>query len=183
MKINGARQTFTYDSALWSNKEAFNEDSTAMDDVEAKFASYWELPFTELRLGMKIGAKTRWIVISLTASSLYRLIADGKYRSTSIGRSSWRSLLQQSSLQANCNKEGFNARSYSLRHDWARTAARARIGLIANQQNDCESPDSFIGFGTSYFSKPARNSAGNFAQLNPDNGDMNTKTVSYIMAR
>jgi hypothetical protein len=183
MKINGARQTFTYDSALWSNKETFNEDSTAMDDVEAKFASYWELPFTELRLGMKIGTKTRWTVIRLTASSLYSLIADGKYRSTNIGRSSWRSLLQQSSLQANCNKEGFNARR-SILTDWRKRAARVRIGLIANQENDCESPDSFIGFGTSYILTPqARNSAGNFARVNTDNGDMNTKTVSYIMAR
>ena len=104
MKINGAKQTFTYNSSLWSNRQTFNEDSVAMNDVEAKFASYWALPFTELRLGMKSGTTTRWIVISLKATSLYSLIADGKYRSTSIGKTTWRSLLQQSSLQAHCNR-------------------------------------------------------------------------------
>jgi hypothetical protein len=74
-------------------------------------------------------------------------------------------------------QEGFNAKGSYY--------ARARIGLITNQENDCESPDSFIGFGTSYISAGARNSAGNFARsyTSPDNGYINTKTVSYIMAR
>jgi hypothetical protein len=92
-------------------------------------------------------------------------------------------LLQQSSLQANCNKEGFNVKSYSLRDNWTKVTGRVRIGLIANEQNDCNSPDSYIGFGTSYINKNARNSAGNYAKFGGDNGDMNTKTVSYILAR
>ena len=104
MKIDGAKKTFTFNSALWSNKETYNEDSVAMNDIEAKLASYWALPFTELRLGMKIGTTTRWIVISLKARSLYSLIADGQYRRTSIGRNTWRSLLPRTTLQANCNK-------------------------------------------------------------------------------
>ena len=112
MKIDGAKQTFTYDSALWSNNETFNEDSVAMNDVEAKLVSYWALPFTELRLGMKSGATTRWIVISLKATSLYSLIADGKYRSTNIGKTTWRSLLQQSSLQVHCNKVSKHMQTY-----------------------------------------------------------------------
>ena len=42
--------------------------------------------------------------------SLSSLIAYGKYRATSLGRNAWRKLIgSQSSLQANCNKEGFNA--------------------------------------------------------------------------
>ena len=104
MKIDGAKNTFTYESALWSNNETFNEDSVAMNDVEAKLASYWALPFTELRLGMKTGTTTRWIVISLKATSLYSLIADGQYRRTSIGKRTWRSLLPQTTLQAHCNE-------------------------------------------------------------------------------
>ena len=61
--------------------------------------------------------------------------------------------------------------------------ARARIGIVANNENNCYSPDSFIGFGTSYTHLSASNSAGNFAAYLPDNGDLNTKTIGYIMAR
>ena len=104
MKIDGAKQTFTYDSPLWSNNETLNEDSVAIDDDEAKFASYWALPFSELRLGMKEGTTTRWITISRRAMSLYSLIADGQYRATSIGRHTWRSLLSQSFMQSYCPK-------------------------------------------------------------------------------
>ena len=98
MKIDGAKQTFTYESALCSNKQTFNEDSAA------KFESYWALPFTQLRLGMKVGTTTTWIVITLQATSLYSLTADREYRNRSIGKNTWRSLLPQPTLQAHCNK-------------------------------------------------------------------------------
>ena len=104
MKIDGQLQTFGYDSDLWLNKETFQPNNLDLDDKETKLASYWTLPFTELRLGMKVDGTTRWITFSYTASSLYNLIADGQYRSTSIGESKWRSLVPRSSLQRNCNK-------------------------------------------------------------------------------
>ena len=104
MKINGTKQIFGYDSALWSNKETLNEDSLKINDEEVKFASYWTVPFTEIRIGMKVDGSTKWMNIKQTAISLYSLIADGQYRSTSIGKVVWRSLLLRTSLQANCNK-------------------------------------------------------------------------------
>ena len=104
MKVDGNRQTFKYNSNLWSNKETFQPSNLDLDDKETKLASYWTLPFTELRLGMKIKGKTRWITFSYTASSLYSLIADGQYKPTSIGESKWRSLLPRTSLQRNCKK-------------------------------------------------------------------------------
>ena len=104
MKIDGNSRRFDYDSAFWSNKDTFQSTSLSLDDKEAKLASYWTLPFTELRLGMKVSGVTRWITISYSGSSLYSLIADGQYRRTSVGKSTWRSLLSRSSLQRNCNK-------------------------------------------------------------------------------
>ena len=104
MKIDGNSQRFTYDSAFWSNKQTFQSTSVSLDNREAKLASYWTLPFTELRLGMKVSGITKWITIRYSGSSLYSLIADGQYRSTSVGKGTWRSLLSRSSLQNNCNK-------------------------------------------------------------------------------
>lgn len=60
---------------------------------------------------MKIDEKINFIVIDKQASSLYSLIADGKYRNTSLGRATWKTLIGNgASLQNNCNREGFNSR-------------------------------------------------------------------------
>ena len=104
MKIDGNKENFNYNSELWSNKKTFQSNNLALDDKEAKLASYWTLPFNELRLGMKVAGTIRWITYSYNASSLYSLIADGQYRRTSIGETKWRSLLPRSSLQRNCNR-------------------------------------------------------------------------------
>jgi hypothetical protein len=116
------------------------------------------------------------------ASSLYDLIADGNYRETRLGPSQWRRLIYRSSLQHNCNKEGFNA------HVQNSIFTRVRLGLIANQENDCNTPDSFIGLGASggwhYCNySPSANAAGNIAQCSADNGNKNAKAMGYIFVR
>ena len=98
MKLDGNSSTFDYDSDLWSNKEIFQSNSLDLDDIEAKLASYWTLPFTELRLGMKYkyGGESedgtfdtdsdttiKWTTFKYSASSLHDVIADGKYKNTS----------------------------------------------------------------------------------------------------
>ena len=46
------------------------------------------------------------------------------------------------SLQSSCNREGFNILSDD------NSMGKARIGIIGNNENDCVSSDSRIGFGT-----------------------------------
>ena len=107
-----SQQTFEYSSPLWSNNETFNLDGgkTGFDSQETKLPSYWNTSFSKICLGMKIGQQIKFIVINKQANSLYSLIADGQYRSTSLGRDKWKSLIgSEASLQKNCNKEGFNA--------------------------------------------------------------------------
>ena len=127
---------------------------------------------------MKIGHQTRFIVITKHATSLHSLIADGNYRATSLGRNAWKSLLGSlASLQPNCNKEGFNA---VIPGDSFRP--KARIGIIANEQNDCNTPDSRIGFGTG--GNPYNsNTCGNQANHGGDNGDKDTKAMGYILVQ
>ena len=122
---------------------------------------------------MKIGQRLRFIFINKTAESLYSLIADGKYRATLLGRDTWKKVVgSQASLQRNCNKEGFNVVSDN------RGFYRARIGIIANQQNDCSTCNSIIGFGTvGYFS------CGNKAKHRPDNGEKNIRAMGYILVQ
>ena len=151
-----------------------------MDNRQFKGSTYWKTSFSEICVGMRYGGRLTAFSFSYPASSLYSLIADGKYRQTHLGRSKWKSLIYGSSLQRNCNREGFNAyvgSSYS----------RVRVGVIGNQENDCNSPDSFIGLGGHgipwcAYSRPA-NAAGNRAQCDPDNGNKNARAMAYILVR
>ena len=65
-----------------------------------------------------------------------------------------------------------------------------RIGIVANEQNDCSSNDSWLGLGghgkcpntnTQAFAKP--NSCGNIASCGADNGDKNMFAIGYVFAR
>ena len=126
---------------------------------------------------MKINHQLRFIVINRHANSLFSLIADGKYRATSLGRNTWKSLIgSRASLQPSCSKEGFNAVGDSPRH------SKARIGITANQQNDCGSCDSRIGFGTGGLFDDS-NTCGNQATHAPDNGDKHIKAIGYILVQ
>jgi len=126
---------------------------------------------------MKIGQQLNFIVINKTASSLHSLIADGQYRATSLGRNTWKKLIGlQASLQLNCNKEGFNAVGYDEGH------FKARIGIISNQQNNCNTCDSRIGFGTGGDDDDF-STCGNEATYYPDNGDKHIKAMGYILVQ
>ena len=146
---------------------------SGFDFRETKLRTYWKIPFSKICLGMKIGKQLNFISINKRANSLYSLIADGKYRATLLGRDTWKKVIgSQASLQRNCNKEGFSAVSDN------RGFFRARIGIIANQQNDCSTCNSRIGFGTG-----GNNSCGNEAKFNPDNGDKHIRAMGYILVQ
>ena len=126
---------------------------------------------------MKIGQDTRFIFLNKKASSLYALIQDDKYRPTSVSRDAWKFLVgPEASLQSNCNRQGFNVIADNSIN------SKARIGFIANQENDCYSPDSRIGFGTGGHNDDS-NTCGNEATHSPDNGDKHIKAMGYIFVQ
>lgn len=120
---------------------------------------------------MKIDQQINFILINKDAESLYSLIADGQYRTTSMGRNTWKSLIgSQASLQPNCNSEGFNSVSGSA------TMGKARIGIISNNENNCITCDSRIGFGTAGQHDDS-NTCGN------DGGGYHIKAMGYILVQ
>ena len=168
-----------YDSKFWSNKDSFNLSGgkTGLDHHETKLPTYWNTRFSKICLGMRIGHQINFIVINKHANALYSLIADGKYRATSLGRNTWKSLVgSQASMQSNCNKEGFNAVSGNYPN------SRARIGILGNQENDCHTCDSRVGFGTGGKHDDS-NTCGNEAQVSPDNGNKHIKAMGYILVQ
>ena len=134
--------TFLYNSSFWTNKETWNVD-VGLDGLaqnETKLASYHNTPFTKLCLGMTRNSVTNWILINYSGSSLYSLIADDKYNNTNIGRAEWVSLINGASLQHHCSMEGFNVKI--LEHN-----VKLRLGIAGNNEENCDSCDSVIGFG------------------------------------
>ena len=126
---------------------------------------------------MKIGHQIKFIVINKHANSLYSLIADGRYRATSLGRNTWKTLIgSRASLQHNCNKEGFNAAG------GAQGSSKARIGFLGNNGNDCFTPDSRIGFGTGGYHDDS-NTCGNEASDSSDKGAKHIKAMGYILVQ
>jgi len=172
--------TFHYDSNIWTNNDTFNirGGETIFDAQETKLATYWDTPFTKICLGMKIHGEDNinFLVINQVADSLYSLIADGEHRATSLGRATWKTLIgSQASLQINCNMEGFNARSL---RDFN---SRARIGVVTNNQDDCRTCDSRIGFGSGGYPEDS-NTCGQAAQKG-DNGSKFVKAMCYLFVR
>ena len=130
---------------------------------------------------MKINHQLRFIAINRQANSLYLLIADGKYRATSLGRNTWKTLIGSlASLQHYCNKEGFNACSSGFNP----CSSRARIGFLGNNGRDCITPDSRIGFGTGGYHDDD-NTCGNEAMnhISSDNGGKHIKAMGYILVQ
>ncbi|XP_022787435.1 uncharacterized skeletal organic matrix protein 5-like [Stylophora pistillata] len=182
MKIDGTKNTFHYNKTYWSNKIEYNlpGGESGFDSQETKLPTYWNTPFSKVCLGMKIGQHVRFTVINKQADSLYSLIADGQYRATSLGRETWKDLIgSNASLQLNCNKEGFNTGNL---HRHSKYHSEARIGIVANQEDNCKSCDSWIGFGTGGYHEDAV-TCGNVAEIEGDNGARRTPAMGYILVQ
>ena len=96
---------------------------------------------------MKVNNVQKWIEVDQQASSLFDVISDGTFKPTAAGKNTWKSLINDSSMQKKCNEEGFNLNKTnygSLRKKYM----KIRIGLVANGRDNCDTPNSCIGFGT-----------------------------------
>jgi hypothetical protein len=147
-KLFALQNDFSYSSPYWTNKETYSvEDGLeGLNEKQTKLASYWNTPFNKICLGMKVNVATKWIALNYTTNSLHSVIEDGTFKKTTVGKEAWKSLIDGSSLQENCNEEGFNIQRNYMFFSW-QWYMNIRIGLVANNENDCDTYDSCIGFG------------------------------------
>ena len=105
---------------------------------------------------MKVENVIKWIEVDHEASSLLNEIVNktwkemkgGKNGNPNVTAYKWKTLVNGSCLQKNSNKEGFNFfTSFETAH--GHHYMKVRIGFVANNQNDCKTPNSCIGFGIS----------------------------------
>ncbi len=175
IKIDGDSDLFAYDQPIWTNTDTYNEGAPDFDLTQAKLASFHTVPFTEVRVGL-IDGSLRWVTLPVSATSLYDIIHTGEYYFVDVSRDTWSTLVSSPALQPNCNHRGFNAPG-NLNH------SRVRIGITANQENDCNSCDSYIGIGghgQGCGTTDAGISAGNWMTCE---ASVNKKLFGYVMVR
>ena len=61
--------------------------------------------------------------------------------------------------------------------------SKARIGIVANNLEDCIGTDPRIGFGTGEFTDDSNTRGNNAFSAAPDNGEKNIKAMGYILAQ
>lgn len=139
-----------------------------LDDNEMKSPIFWEMNARKICVGMKKGNETNWLQIQLNVNSLRSLFASGRYFETKLGKTSWKNLLKGSSLLEVCTPEGVN-----LVTGKPGSVLKIRIGMIGSSKFPCNSPNSFIGFGSSIIT-----SSGNVIV-----GQHQAKTFGYILVK
>jgi hypothetical protein len=148
LKVDGRRpdSAFGYESPLWSNDTLFGPPVPDVTDTEAKYAAFSTLPFTELRLSNTANNASLTITAPPNAASLRDLVAGSAPVTLPmpLGASRWLQFFGSSGdagvLQPNCNREAFGNVS---------AVSRVRLGIVTNNENDCASPDSYVGVGSS----------------------------------
>lgn len=181
-KIAATKSELGYDAAYWTTIATLHPELPRFDDREARLNSYWSLPFSQLRVGLKATKQTTWLVANLQGSSLFHVIVQGKFVQLSVPEANWLGLLPGAQLLAGCRVQGFNA------HPGVGTAfdyARARVGIVASASADCTTPGSRIGIGLggTTCGQSAAIAAGGAAGCLDTGGPLNLPATGYLFAR
>lgn len=145
MKADWEQTTFEYDSPYWENTNTYNTSDYKYDDKEYKNEQFSNLPFKQVMLELKTWTKTRYIIAAVKWDSLYNIFNWGAYTPTYLTREIWKTMIEDSSLQIECDKEWFNVQ-------WTDpNRAKVRFWIIADEISDCWTPNSRIWIWSYYW--------------------------------
>ena len=172
-KIDGAKSTWVYAAAIWTDATTSGANDLSLN--EAKLPAFNSLPFSTARLVMRDAGTDRAARVTpamLPMGATLRSVFTGdKFYPTNLGRFLWLQVLSNGSIQTRCGQEGFNN---------AVNGQRMRLGIFGNQENDCNTCDSFIGVGYQSLA------SGNIAAAPWDDsglGGRNTQSFSFLFIR
>lgn len=177
MKLDGRNDTFLYDAELWTNAEPLRPEARHIDRfTEFKAQGFDRLEISELLVGTALnpenhltaltfgrhmpyapwphlGRQRKWMAFQIEGDpdffvngellpreplTLQRLLTEQEPRGHTMTREGWLGFMERPRLQEHCNTMGFNLEL---------GGHRLRLGIIANDQNDCNSPDTWVGLG------------------------------------
>ena len=144
LKADGRAQTFAFDASIWTDETLIVPSPVDLSLTEAKLAGYSILRLVELRVDRRFARRAerhaRGDLPARAADSLAAAIGAG-FTPLDVTRDAWLALVPGSVLQDNCNLSGVDATGSDM------TTARVRIGIVANNEDLCSTPDSFVGVG------------------------------------
>ena len=191
LKVDGTKPTFVYDAAIWGAPAVFNPDP-GLNRNETKLASWATVAATEVLVGMETPIKgngpldLQWVRLDAGKPSLSEVFKTDTYLMSALGRAAWKAFVANSSLQPNCNREGFNVGAPT---QGAQDYARIRIGIIANGEMDCNTPNSYIGVGGGWIGQNCqgglKSTTGNRALMScdADNGTKDLAGFALVFVR
>ena len=169
--------------ALWLYIFGLAADDTG--SFEFKSSLFGTFPFTQLRLGMRprtsSGSSIKWVEMNYAAPNLKEALTSRGWNINvaTPSREAWLELVPGSSLQPNCNRVGLN-----LRPDPANPhGVRVRIGIFANNEPDCITPDSYLGFGGIWEFSTSRSVAAGAYNWQASASPSPLEMLGFIMAR
>ena len=174
MKANGNDAKFGWSGSVWTEATAFST-TPLLDQTAAVFPAAWQVKVQAVRVGLYDGA-WRWLDLPVDATSLQAIFVTGQPVTTGAGMPAWEALMSDGSLQNHCQVEGFNVTGGST---------SIRVGILGNNESDCNTPDSWIGLGgsASICNIPATLTCGDVACYGGDNGDRKTAVYGAIFVR
>jgi hypothetical protein len=140
MKGSATSSVFDFNSTHWVTTSTLNDSVPELAVGDAKYRAFNDLAFTSARIDTTndVGVGSITVPNPSAGSTLRALFAAGTMQLTNAGRAAWLASQAGTTLQQNCNREGFNVGGIYV---------RARLGLEANQENDCGTSDSVVGIG------------------------------------
>ena len=147
LRADGRTATFGYDSPLWTNGELLNAN-VSVGASDAKLAPYLYQPGNELlvRLSAPGGQRGSELRLAVPPFASLRALFQGGFVATNALRADWIALVPGgASHQPNCNAQGINLQVGNFPP--SQFYVRYRIGFAANNQYDCDSPDTTVGVG------------------------------------
>ncbi len=151
------------DSALrfghpaWTGPDDLNIQSADLSPADARLPSYTQVPVGHVMFRM--GDHTLEAEVNIPAAdggpgerqfaSLRDLMAANQWFATRFDRAEWLAMVadRRGGLQPNCNLQGFNAGLPLPDLGIPPQGPTLRFGILANNEDDCVSTDSFIGIG------------------------------------
>lgn len=191
LKADGNGDKWEFDDNRWTDATILDEDPTVARrsdlivgqaggiDGEAKLRSYLHVRVDELRVGFAphtTNSRTFTFVpgnmplaLSAPATSMRALMSansQGFFAVNQPDKQSWlNAAVEEFALQDNCNLRGLNVRANVPANQVGGAVDRVRIGILSNNENNCDTPDSYVGIGSDLTDS---NVAGNRTNNNTD---------------
>jgi hypothetical protein len=169
LKADGNGDKWEFDDNRWTDANILEEDGTAARrsdlivgqtngaDGEAKLRSYLHVKVDELRVGFAPHTTdsraftfvpgNMSLALATPAASMRALMSANSQGFVAVSppnKADWLGSVSGFTLQDNCNIRGLNVRAVQT----GGVVDRVRIGILSNGENNCDTPDSYVGIGS-----------------------------------